>query len=149
MKNIAIIVVLLLGAAGVAKLSGADAGTAGRIGIAAVFAFTALGHFVQRDAMAAMLPAALPARPAIVILSGLLEALLAILVLIPSYSRAAGIAICVFLVLVTPVNVHAAIKQVDFGGHAAGPRYLAVRLPLQLALLIWTWWFAVRSGLGS
>jgi uncharacterized membrane protein len=144
MKNVAIIVGLLLGGFGIAKSCGADAASAGRIGIAAVFAFTALGHFVQRDQMTAMLPPSVPARPAIVTLSGLLEALLAILVLLPPYRRAAGIAICIFLVLVTPLNVFAAIKKIDFGGHAAGPRYLLLRLPLQFVLLAWTYWFAVR-----
>jgi uncharacterized membrane protein len=144
MKNIAVILLLLLGVSGVARLFGVETIIAGRIGIAAVFAFTAVRHFVKRDEMAAMLPASMPFRPAIVILSGLLEAFLAILILIPAYSRAAGIALGVFLVLVTPVNVHAAIKKVNFGGHAAGPRYLALRLPLQLVLLIWTYWFAGR-----
>lgn len=144
MKNIAVIVLLLLGASGIARLFGAEARIAGRIGIAGVFSFTALGHFVKHEEMARMLPAAMPLRPAIVIWSGVFEAVLAILILIPSYSKMAGIALCVFLVLVTPVNVHAAIKRVEFGGHAAGPRYLAVRLPLQLALLIWTYWFAIR-----
>jgi uncharacterized membrane protein len=119
---------------------------AGRVGIAAVFAFTALGHFVKRAEMVAMLPASMPARGAVVILSGVFEALLAILVLIPAYAKVAGIVLCIFLVLVTPVNVYAAIKRVDFGGHGSGPRYLAVRLPLQLALVIWTYWFAVRVG---
>jgi len=144
MKNIAIIVVLLLGASGIAKAFGADAKSAGLIGISAVFAFTALGHFVKRDEMAAMIPASISARTAIVVLSGLLEVFLAVVVLIPTYSKAAGIALCVFLVLVTPVNVYAAIKKVNFGGHAAGPRYLLLRLPLQLVLLIWIYWFAVR-----
>jgi len=146
MKNVALILVLLLGASGVAKLCGAEAQVAGRLGIAAVFAFTALGHFVKRDEMAAMLPPSMPARPAMVIMSGVFEALLAILILIPTYAKVAGIVLCAFLVLVTPVNIHAAIRRVEFGGHAAGPQYLAVRLPLQLALLLWTYWFSVRSG---
>jgi uncharacterized membrane protein len=144
MKNVTIIVVLLLGGFGVARLFGADVAAAGRIGIAAVFAFTALGHFVKRDEMATMLPPSMPARPAIIVISGGIEALLAVLILIPVFSKAAGIALCVFLVLVTPVNVYAAIKEVDFGGHAAGPKYLLLRLPLQFVLLCWTYWFAVR-----
>jgi uncharacterized membrane protein len=36
----------------------------------------------------------------------------------------------------------------DFGGHGAGPIYLAVRLPLQLVLIGWTWWHAVRRPNG-
>ena len=145
MKNIALIVLLLIGASGAARLFGTTASTAGRVGLAAVFAFTALGHFVKRDEMAAMIPSSMPARSAIVVLSGMLEALLAFLLLVPSYSRTAGIAICVFLVLVTPINIYAALKRVEFGGHAAGPSYLLVRLPLQAVLLIWTYWFAVRT----
>ena len=96
--------------------------------------------------MAAMLPLSMPSRSAIVIVSGVFEALLAILLVVPSYSRTAGIAACAFLVLVAPVNVYAAVKRVDFGGHAAGPSYLLVRLPLQAMLVIWTYWFAIRSG---
>jgi len=146
MKNIAIILVLLLGSAGAAKLLGANANTAGRIGLAAVFGFTALGHFVRRDQMAAMIPPSVPSRAAIVVVSGLFEALLAVFLLVPSYSGMAGIVAGVFLVLVTPLNIYAALKRVDFGGHAAGPIYLLVRLPLQAALMMWTYWFAIRGG---
>jgi uncharacterized membrane protein len=146
MKNVAIILVLLLGGFGIARLSGAGVTSAGRIGIASVFAFTALGHFVKRDEMAAMLPPSVPARPTIIILSGLLEAVLAMLVVAPAYSKVAGLALCIFLMLVTPVNIYAAIKKVDFGGHGAGSKYLWLRLPLQVVLLGWTYWFAVRAS---
>ena len=144
MKNLAIISALLFGGFAVAWLLVADVRVAGQIGIAAVFAFTALGHFVKGEEMAAMLPDSIPARPAIIFLSGLLEIFLAVLVVVPRYSEVAGTALCFFLVLVTPVNVYAAFKKVDFGGHAAGPRYLWLRLPLQFVLLGWTYWFAVR-----
>jgi len=116
------------------------------MGIAAVFAFTAMGHFVKLEEMTAMLPATMPARRAIVIASGLLEFAFAAGILLPTLVRPTGIAICCFLVLATPVNVYSALKRVGFGGHATGPRYLLVRMPLQLVLLTWTFWFAVRSG---
>jgi uncharacterized membrane protein len=145
MKNVALIAALLFAGFGLAKALGADAAFAGRIGIAAVFAFTALGHFVKGDEMTAMLPGSVPGRSAIILLSGVLEAGLSILVLVPAYSRIAGAALGVFLVLVTPANIYAAIKRIDFGGHVAGPKYLLLRLPLQLLLLSWVYWFAVRS----
>jgi uncharacterized membrane protein len=104
-----------------------------------------VGHFIKQEEMIAMLPPSLPARRAAVILSGVLELVLALGVLLPSLTRVAGIGICVFLVLVAPVNIHAALKRVNFGGHGAGPKYLWVRLPLQIILIAWTYWFAVRS----
>ncbi|HET7535984.1 MAG TPA: hypothetical protein VFJ90_06000 [Candidatus Didemnitutus sp.] len=146
MKNVAVMLGLLLGGFGAARLGGLDPIQAGRVGIAAVFGFTAIGHFVKREAMAAMLPPSIPGRPALILVSGVLEALLAALVLFPAYARAAGIALGVFLVLVTPSNIYAAMKRVDFGGHSAGPRYLFVRLPLQARLLFWLYWFAVRAA---
>lgn len=144
MTNIVIILVLLFGAFLIAKRAGANSSLAGRSGIAAVFAFTALGHFLKSDEMLQMIPPSFPAGRAAVLLSGLLEALLAIGVIAPRSARAAGIAICVFLVAVAPFNIYAAIHEVNFGGHGAGPKYLAIRLPLQLLLIAWTWWFAVH-----
>ena len=146
MKNVAVIMTLLLGAFGIAKAFGAESPLAGRVAIATVFAFTALGHFVKGDEMAAMLPASVPGRPAIILASGLLEFGLAILVLIPGYSKTAGMALCVFLVLVTPANIYGAIKRIALGGHVSGPKYLLLRLPLQLILFSWVYWFAVRQS---
>ena len=146
MKNVLALVGLLLGGFGVALLLGAPNGEAARIGLAAVFALTAIGHFVKTDEMMAMLPSMMPARRPAVIMSGFLELMFAVGILLPALVRPTGLAICVFLVLVTPANVYSALRKIDFGGHRAGPRYLLVRIPLQLLLLIWTYWFAVRPG---
>jgi uncharacterized membrane protein len=144
MQNIAVILGLLFGGFAIARLCGANARAAGRIGIAAVFAFTAMGHFARRDEMSAMIPVWIPARTELVVLSGVMEAIFAMFILVPKYSRTAGIVICLFLVMVTPLNIYAAIERVDFGGHVAGPPYLMLRLPLQAVLLVWTYWFTVR-----
>ena len=145
MKNIATILGLLFGGFALACLSGAGYTKAGQVGIAAVFAFTALGHFVKQDEMLAMLPPFLPARRALVILSGGLELLFAAGVLLSAFTKVTGVVICCFLIIVTPLNIYSALRRVNFGGHAAGPKYLLVRLPLQVLLLVWTYWFAVRS----
>lgn len=49
-----------------------------------------------------------------------------------SHIEKIGWAWCIFLLLVLPSNIYAAWQRVDFGGHAAGPVYLLVRIPLQL-----------------
>ena len=145
MKQIGIIFGLLLAPRLVARVRGGDGARAGRLGLALVFAFAALGHFVKTDAMAEMIPPALPQRRALVFFSGVFELALAILLLTWPKSRVLGLTIIAFLVAVFPSNVYAALRRVDFGGHSAGPRYLIVRAPLQLLLILWTYWFVVKS----
>jgi uncharacterized membrane protein len=150
-RSILVILGLLLGVSALVAAAGLlwpglgiDVRKAGRVGLAAVFVFTGIGHFARARGMAEMLPPWVPARVAIIWASGLLELTLAIGLLLPARTRTAGIAVIVFLILVFPANVSAAARRVDFGGHGAGPSYLFVRAPLQLLLIAWAWWFAVR-----
>jgi uncharacterized membrane protein len=116
----------------------------GQISIALLFVFTAIGHFIQTEPMAQMLPPSIPARTGIVWASGVFEFLLALGFLIPRFTKVAGIAAIGFLVLVFPGNVYAAINRVPMGGHEAGPMYLLVRGPFQLLLIAWAWFFAAK-----
>ncbi len=116
----------------------------GRAGISLVFAFTGLGHFIKTSAMAQMLPGWVPMRLALIYATGVFELLAAVAILITPLSRDVGLAICAFLLLILPSNIYAAFQRVDFGGHAAGPMYLLVRIPLQLFLIAWVYWFALR-----
>jgi uncharacterized membrane protein len=65
--------------------------------------------------------------------------------LVPWLSRLTGICLVIFLILVLPANFYAAMQRVGIGGHSAGPTYLLLRVPLQLILIGWTYWFAVRQ----
>ena len=118
----------------------------GRIGVALVFVFTGIGHFIKTSAMTQMLPAWVPMRVPIVYASGVFELLASVAILIPSASRQTGIILCIFLLLILPSNIYAAVQRVDFGGHGAGPIYLLVRVPLQLFLVGWIYWFAIRQN---
>ena len=119
--------------------------TAACLGITLVFCFTGLGHFVQTEPMAAMLPPWVPERNMLVYLSGILEFVLAAAVLVPRWRRAAGLVLIVMLIAFLPVNIYAAVNRVGMGGHEWGPIYLLIRVPLQFILIGWIWWFAVRS----
>jgi uncharacterized membrane protein len=145
MQNIVILLTLLLLPWWLLGFAGVSESLRGRVGLSLVFAFTGLGHFIKTAAMAQMLPPAIPARLALIQASGVLELLAAAALLVPAVSRPAGILICVFLLVVLPVNLYAAWHRVDFGGHGAGPVYLLLRVPLQFFLLGWAWWFAVRT----
>jgi uncharacterized membrane protein len=137
---------LLLGGFGLALLCGAGRARAGQAGIATIFACAGCAHFVKAREMAAMLPAAVPARRTLVIASGLGELALAAALVLPPFVRTAGLLACAFLVAVAPINVYAAVRRVDLGGHGDGPRYLLLRLPLQALLVLWTYGFAVRGA---
>jgi uncharacterized membrane protein len=145
MQNIAILLALLL----VPFLALMPAQVAeparARIGILFVFVFTSIGHFVKTEAMSRMLPPWIPMRVPLIYVTGVFELLAGIAVLIPGYSRPAGILLCLFLVAILPSNVYAALHRVDFGGHKMGPKYLWVRIPLQLFLIGWVYWFTIRA----
>lgn len=118
---------------------------AGRVGVCLVFLFAALGHFFKTDAMTLMLPSFVPARRAAIYLSGVLEVWFAVAVVSfrnPSY---VGWMIVLYLIAIFPSNIYATIRRIPFGGHSMGPRYLFARLPLQLLLVLWIYWFCVSG----
>ncbi len=116
----------------------------GRVGLALMFLFTASGHFVKPRPMSEMLPPWVPGRVPIIYVTGVLEIAGAIGLLTSQAYRLAGTCLLLFLVTVLPANIYAALNRVDMGGHGQGPGYLLVRVPLQLVLMGWTYWFAVR-----
>jgi uncharacterized membrane protein len=122
---------------------------AGVLGLVLLFAFTASGHFLQTEVMAEMLPPWVPARVALVYATGVLELAIAIALLLPDTRRAAGWMAAAVLVLFFPANIYAAMNHVPMGGHAWGPVYLLVRAPLQLAILMWVYWFTIRRPRGA
>jgi len=106
-------------------------------GITLVFIYTGIGHFVKTDAMVTMIPEFFPQPVAIVYLTGVIEIVLAVLVLLTRFQRLVGWIFIAMLVSFLPVNVYAAINHISMGGHAWGPVYLLIRIPLQLILMIW------------
>ena len=118
----------------------------GRISLAIVFVFTGLGHFIMSEPMAQMLPPWVPMRMPIIYITGVVELAAAAGLLVPRLCRLTGTYLIAFLILVLPANIYAAINRVEMGGHSMGSAYLFIRIPLQLILIIWTHWFAVRKA---
>ena len=121
-------------------------GARARVGLTLFFAFTALGHFVMTEEMAAMLPPSVPYRVGVIHLTGLFELAGAAGVWVPRLRRPTGICLIVMLLCVLPANVYAALNRVAFGGHEAGPAYLLVRVPFQLLVAWWVYFAAVRPS---
>jgi uncharacterized membrane protein len=131
------------GIAGAMRLE-IDTRSAAAIGLGILFIFTGIGHFLQTEVMAQMLPPWVPLRVFLVYLTGLLEFVIAAGFLIPKFRRIAGWVAAAMLVLFFPANIYAAINHIPMGGHAWGPVYLLVRVPLQAIIVIWVCWFTIR-----
>lgn len=123
-----------------------DIYSAGAIGLTLLFLLTGMGHFTDTDSMAQMLPSWVPARFAIIYLTGVLEFVIAIGFLFSRFRRLTGWITATMLVLFFPANIYAAIYHVPQGGHAWGLVYLLIRAPLQLIIFLWVYWFTIRAA---
>jgi len=132
-----IVAARVIGALGVDVFDSWQAAT--RIGLAAIFVFTAVAHFNRmRPDLIRMVPPRLPNPAALVTLTGVAELVGAIGLLLPAVSRWAALGLALLLVLLFPANVHAARSGATLGGRPA--TRLALRLPMQLiwiGLLLW------------
>lgn len=120
-----------------------------RISLSLLFAFTALGHFIRTEEMAAMLPPVVSHSLEIIYVTGVFELLGAIGIWIPRLRRLTGLCLILMLVCVFPANIYSAIMRVNFGGHALGPTYLLMRLPFQLFVIGWTYVATEQRWLGG
>ena len=119
-----------------------------RVAVAIFFAFTGVGHFIKTDALVSMMPSWVPLRVELVYLTGVLELLAGIAVCIPRFRKGAGIALIVMLIAFLPVNIYAALERVPFGGHELGPAYLLGRIPVQLLLIVATYFATEQDWFG-
>ncbi len=120
---------------------------AGRIAMAAMLVFTAVGHFAFTKGMSMMLPDFVPFKTETIYLTGLIEIAAAIGLLIPGLKQITGWLLIVFFLLLLPANIYAAFKHVDYQkGTLEGPgmAYLWFRVPLQLLFIVWTYLSAIR-----
>jgi len=120
---------------------------AGNVAMAVMLFFTGAAHFKFTKGMALMLPSWLPAKNFWVYLTGCLEIMAAIGLLIPGLWSLVGWLLIAFFLLILPANIHAAQHQIDYQkGTTDGPgsRYLWFRVPLQLFFIGWVWYFAVH-----
>ncbi len=100
-----------------------------------------VNHFVDPDAYAATIPEALPAHLALVYLSGVAEIAGGLGLILPATRRLAAWGLVALLIAVFPANVNMAINHLSLGGREVPAWTLWARLPLQLVLLAWAWWY--------
>jgi uncharacterized membrane protein len=119
----------------------------GRIAMAVMLVFTAIGHFAFTKGMTMMLPDFIPFKTEVIYLTGVIEIIAAVGLLIPSLRVWTGWALILFFILLLPGNIKAAVDHIDyqkatFDGN--GPAYLWFRIPLQILFIVWTYLSAIR-----
>jgi len=122
-----------IGAAGVSVLGSWIVCLRG--GLAALFLFTASAHWgKRRPDLIRMVPAGFPRPDRIVTITGLLEILGAIGLLLPATFGAAAACLVVLLLVMFPANIRAARQNLTIGGKPATG--LALRTILQVAFIV-------------
>ncbi|MFZ1998479.1 MAG: DoxX family protein [Candidatus Sulfotelmatobacter sp.] len=141
----AVLVVLLvswvvfrgIGLLGVSALASWQASA--RYALAVMFAMTGSAHFTRmKHDLALMVPRAFPRPMWIVYVTGVLEFLGAVGLLVPKMRTVAGICLIVLLLAMFPANVRAARERLPLRGKPATALWL--RLPMQIFFIGLIWW---------
>ena len=99
-------------------------------------------HLLRPEFYLPMMPPYLPWHYALVILSGVAELLCGLGVLYPPTRKYAAWATIALLIAVFPANIHVAFNNVPVFGATEGAGAAGfIRLPLQLVLIAWAWWY--------
>lgn len=147
----AVIIVLLvsfLGSIGVSRLWIGDWNyiMSGNIAMCIMLLFTAMGHFKFPKGMAMMVPKFIPYKTELVYLTGFIEIVAGLALLFTQFRNVAGWYLILFFVAILPANIYAAMHRLDYqkGTYdGKGMPYLWFRVPMQIFLILWVWYFAI------
>ena len=110
--------------------------------LAVMFLFTASAHFTKtKEDLIAMVPKAFPNPRLLVYVTGVLEILGAVGLLVPLTRSLAGLGLALLLVAMFPANINAARKGIELSGKLPTP--LWIRGPMQLLFIGMTLWVAL------
>src|SRR5690554_2922160 len=124
----------------------------GRIAMAVMLVFTAIGHFAFTEGMAMMLPEIIPFKIAVVYCTGIVEIIAAIGLLIPQFRVITGWGLILFFILILPANIHASLNNIDYQNGTSngfGIDYLLFRIPLQILFIVWVYYSAIKPKIRS
>ncbi len=110
--------------------------------LAVMFPFTASAHFTKtKEDLIAMVPKVFPNPRFLVYLTGVLEILGAVGLLVPVTRTFASVGLLLLLVAMFPANVNAVRKRIPLRGKRPTPLWL--RGPMQLLFVGMTLWVAL------
>ncbi len=97
-------------------------------------------HFIFPEPFIKIVPNFLPFAAALVYISGLLEIIWGIGLLIPAVSQAAAWGLVVLFIAVYPANINMAVNHIQIANIPNENWFQAIRLPFQFVLIAWAWW---------
>jgi uncharacterized membrane protein len=118
---------------------------AGNVAMCCMLMLTAIGHFKFTEGMVMMLPPVIPFKTAVVYVSGIVEIILGLMLLLPSMRNVAGNLLIILFIVMLPANIYAAMTKLnmEMANHEGpGYEYLYFRLPLQLLFIAWVLYFS-------
>jgi uncharacterized membrane protein len=110
-----------------------------RVGLAAMFLFTAVAHFNKmRQDLVKLVPPFFPNPEALVTITGLAEFAGAIGLLMTATAKYAAYGLILLLLAMLPANIYAARQGFTIGGRPATA--IGIRVPLQVLWIALLWW---------
>jgi len=116
----------------------------GRASLAVMLLVTGISHFTKTNLMMATMPEFMPLKKETVYLTGVLELLAVVGLLIDRTAEITAVCLIIFFLCILPANIIGSLKQVDLGVMAKGKIYLFFRIPLQIFFILWTYYFGIR-----
>jgi uncharacterized membrane protein len=98
-------------------------------------------HFVVPEPFIRIVPPLLPAPALLVFLSGAIEILLGIGLLLPSLRQISAWGLVILFIAVYPANLNMAINHIEIQGIPNTWWFQAIRLPFQFVLIAWAYWY--------
>ena len=98
-------------------------------------------HFIRPEQYARIVPPQLPAPFSLVYISGVIEILLGIGLMIPLVSVVAAWGMMALFIAVFPANINQAINSIPIDGIPHNPIAYWIRLPFQAVLIAWAYWY--------
>lgn len=102
-----------------------------------------IAHFINADFYLRMMPAFVPAPTFVVALSGVIEIVLGVALLLPKTRVLAAWGIIALLIAVFPANIHMYLNQDQWPEIPAA--LTLIRLPFQLVFIGWAWLFTRKT----
>lgn len=112
-----------------------------RIILAVCMVVAGVLHFVVPQPFIRIVPGILPAPAALVYISGAIEIVLGVGLLIPSVQQISAWGLVALFIAVYPANLNMAINHIQISGIPDTWWFHAIRLPFQFVLIAWAYWY--------